>query len=393
MIYLVVVFILTVLSFRYDINGKTKYRDFWYNVMLVVFIMIAGLRYRIGIDTVGYIRTYYHSTPLLASFFNMDYSFAQYPLWKFLNSFFYTVGAPFYVLQLVTAAFVNILFFFYIRKHCDCIFTCILFYFLFFYSSVNFETTKASYSIAIFLFANDCFLEKKWVKGYVLYLIATLFHPSTIALFIVPLLLFLRFNLWGMMLLLITFVGGFILQKSFGDFIMFFDVIENDTISDKIEGYSESDRYGSSLGLMSIIKNIPIIIYSFISVKNAFKCNCHNRLLVLEPFLMLAMLLLVLQFNIFIFYRFYQFFFIYVCLFLSQLFVDTAKCRKFQRSFSYIRVLILFLPLFLIMTWKYKRSYMRYYPYATVIEKNIDKEREKLYNNMNSRNMARFDEY
>ena len=254
---------------------------------------------------------------------------------------------------------------------------------------------KASYAIAISLFANDFFLERKWLKGIILYLVAILFHPSTIALIIVPLLLSLRFNLWGTLFLVIAFIGGFIIQKSFGDYILLFDVLENDMISDKLEGYAESNYYGSSMRFLSIIKNIPIIIYSFISVKYAFKCDCHNRLLVLEPFLMIAMLLLVFQFNIYLFYRIYIFFFIYICLFFSQLFVDIAKCRQFQEMLSYTRAMIIIVPIVVIMVWKYQAEskLARYYPYATVIERTIDKEREKVYNQLRNGKLARFDEY
>ena len=362
--------------------------------MLVVFILIAGLRYRIGVDTVGYLYTYYHDTPNLSYYLSRNIFSVSSFIWRLINSFFYTIGAPFYVIQILTAAFINCLFFAYIKKHSNYLFSCLFFYFVGFYPLLNFETMKASYAIAICLFANDFFLEKKWIKGLLLYLVATGFHLSTIGLFIVPALLFLRFNKWGVVFLLITYIGGGYIQKVMGDYLFIFDMLDNDTISNKLEGYTESDKYGSAMRLLSIIKNVPLILYSFISVKYLFKCDRHNRLLMLEPFLMIAMLLLVLQFNIYIFYRLFDFFFIYLCLFFSQLFVDLAKSRRFQKSLSYTRALLFILPLVVIFLWKYQsKNRFRYYPYATIIDKSIDKDREELFNSIREGKTARFDEY
>lgn len=393
MIYLFVIILLLCLSLRYDINGKTKYRNEWYYIMFAIFVLIAGLRYRIGIDTIGYIYTYYHNTPLLSNFLDRDYTFAQYPLWKLINSFFYTIGAPFYFVQLFTAAFVNGLLFVYIRKHINYIFTCLFFYFAFFYNTVNFETMKASYAIAIFLFANDSFIEQKKIKGLLLCFLAILFHPSTIALLVVPFLLFLRFNLLGISLLIIAFVGGFVVQKNLGDYFLLFDLFENDAISDKLEGYADSDTYSQTKGFSYIARNTVVIIASFISIKYASKFNSNTRLLVLEPFLMIAMLFNVFSFNIYLFYRFYQFFFIYVCLFLSQLFVYTIRSSKFPNLLSFTRMMFLFIPIYICLGWKYRSSYRRYFPYASVIEKNLNKEREKEYIRLRDERIARFDEY
>ena len=65
MIYFVVLLLLLILTVRYDINGKTEYRDQWYNAVLVILILIAGLRFRLGVDTVNYIYMFYHDIHFL----------------------------------------------------------------------------------------------------------------------------------------------------------------------------------------------------------------------------------------------------------------------------------------------------------------------------------------
>ena len=72
MIYFVVLLLLLILTVRYDINGKTEYRDQWYNAVLVILILIAGLRFRLGVDTVNYIYMFYHDFP---SLFDIDIDF------------------------------------------------------------------------------------------------------------------------------------------------------------------------------------------------------------------------------------------------------------------------------------------------------------------------------
>ena len=65
MIYCAILFLLVCLSLQYDINGAKKGRDIWYGFMLVAFILVAGLRWRIGIDTPSYLYNFYHEKSIL----------------------------------------------------------------------------------------------------------------------------------------------------------------------------------------------------------------------------------------------------------------------------------------------------------------------------------------
>ena len=65
MVYLIVLVILLLLTVHYDINGKTKYRNQWYSAITIILILIAGLRFRLGDDTLNYIYMFYYDTPNL----------------------------------------------------------------------------------------------------------------------------------------------------------------------------------------------------------------------------------------------------------------------------------------------------------------------------------------
>ena len=180
MIYLLVIVLLICLSLRYDINGKTKYRDFWYLMMLVVFILIAGLRWRLMVDTPNYIYNFYHVYPSLENFSFEDYPIGKDPFYVLINSLVISLGGRFYVVQLIEATVVNVLVFKYIKRHSSYLFTCLFFYAIMCYMGYSMETMRASLSVVICLYANDYILDKKWIKGYILLFLALMFHAQTI---------------------------------------------------------------------------------------------------------------------------------------------------------------------------------------------------------------------
>ena len=86
MIYIFIAILLLFFSFRYDICGKSKGRDLLYYMVMVILIMTAGLRYRLGIDTPNYISHFYHDIPSLGNLTYDDIGIGAKPLWVLLNS-------------------------------------------------------------------------------------------------------------------------------------------------------------------------------------------------------------------------------------------------------------------------------------------------------------------
>ena len=164
MIYFAVLFLLVILTIRYDINGKTEYRDQWYNAVLAILVLIAGLRFRLGEDTINYIYMFYHDTPHLSDInINILLSSDQPPLWILLNSIVKTFGGRFFVVQLIQAAILNTLMLKYFKKHSPYPFACIALYFLWRYQWFSMVVMKAAIALSIILYANDFFLDKKYI--------------------------------------------------------------------------------------------------------------------------------------------------------------------------------------------------------------------------------------
>lgn len=400
MIYLFVLFLLLYLSFRYDICGKTKDRDLWYLVILIIFILLAGLRYRLGIDTQRYLFSFYHSYPTIDKFSFENYYIGRDPLYALLNSIVRSIGGRFYMVQLIDAAFVNYLFLRYFKKHSKYIFTCAFFFFLMSYVYFLFEIVRANFSIAICLYAFDYMQEKKWLKGYLLLLIATLFHVQTLVLYAIPLLLFLRFNKRGILVLLGALIVGASLQQILGDYMFILE--GNDHLEGKVASYIESDKYGENTrNINFFILTLSLqVFYPLFSLWYSKRYSRNEGLKKLEPFLMQGTAFVMVELSFMIAYRFVDYYMIYFALFFAEAFVCMVK-KNVKRTIkgslhlrnvlaAYIICFIIFSPL-LINIRKYFD--IRYHPYSSVITKSVDEEREIRYMRSHNYNLPRPDEY
>lgn len=382
MIYLIVLILLVYLSFIYDIREKTKNRDFWYRFVLIVFILIAGLRWRLGVDTPNYLEFFYYRYPTLGKFSFTDYGIGKDPFYVLINSVVKTFGGRFFIVQLIQASIVNVLMFKYIEKHSSYFFTCILLYFVTFYYNLNMEIMRASLSVVICLFAYDYMLDKKWLKGYLLLCLALMFHMQTIVMFVVPIFLFLRLNKLGIAIIFGAFLFAIYVNKIFGDYLMMLDVV-SEVGAEKAEYYLNSDKFGDqtkNLKFMAVMY-FPYIIYSIASLLYLKKYDKENPLLRLEPFLLFGVIFVVMELNLYIAYRFVDYFKVYFILFFSELLISFIKQRgsRLSSGVVFARTFIIFIPLFFMIGFTNYRRSDRFYPYSSVIDRKIDKTREQDY--------------
>lgn len=391
MIYLFVLFLLICLSFHYDICGKTKHRDQWYLVILIIFILLAGLRYRLGIDTSRYLFSFYHSYPTIDKFSFNDYYIGKDPLYALLNSIVRSLGGRFYMVQLIDAAFVNYMILRYFKKHSEYIFTCAFFFFLISYVYLLFEIVRANFSIAICLYAIDYMQEKKWLKGYLLLLIATMFHAQTLVFLFLPLFLFLRFNKFGILVLFLAYIGGSMLQQFLGDYVFLLE--GNHKLEGKVSSYLESDHYGENNKNINyfILTLLLQVVFPLFSLWYSKRYSLNEGLKKLEPFLMQGIVFVMVQLSFIIAYRYVDYYTIYFELFFAEAFVCMVKKKlHFKIGLAYVVCSIFFSP-FIINIRKYFDC--RYYPYSSVIKRSVNKERENRYKKAHTYNFPHSDEY
>ncbi|MBR5039070.1 MAG: EpsG family protein [Prevotella sp.] len=377
MIYFLVAISLVLLSIRYDICEKTKGRNECYLVVLIVIILIAGLRWRVGGDTTRYLGAFYNNTPLLWDLSPEDLPLGGKPLWKLLMSFIYTIGGKFFWIQIIESAFFNILLLMYIKKHCQFIFTCVFFYFISQYLLMNTEVMKAAFSIVICLYANDFFLEKKWIKAYALVAIAALFHPQAILFALTPLFLFLKINRTSLLILFCSFFVGYAIQISIGDYLDMLEYIGDDAVGDKLTSYSNSDYVESRSLKWQLLNTYPLILYSIVGVY-FFKKRPIDQLLKLQPFFIMGLVYQIMSLQVYIIYRVADAYKIYVLMFIANMVVSTTKdCLHVQKQVSLFRSFVLFLPLIISLLFNTMiRNRVKYFPYTSVFNREIIAKRE-----------------
>ena len=251
-------------------------------------------------------------------------------------------------------------------------------------------------SIALCLYANDFFLDKQWLKGFLLYFAGFFFHYSTALLLVTPLFLFLRFNLIGYVALAASFVLGFVIQRKFGDYLMLLQL--SGDVAAKAERYANHDvLFEQHINLFGIFTNkVSLVLYSigaYLYIKHKSLQNDMN-ILKFQPFVIMGLIFVLFSIPMPISYRFIRFYDIYMLFFFVHLFMDIFKNNlQVMKSLSWVRSFVLFLPLFNVISHDYRDKYggkewshnvyhyCRFYPYASVIEKSIDEDREFFYRN------------
>ncbi len=390
MIYIFVLLLVLLLSYHYDIQGNKYNRESWYWVVLILFVFIAGFRWRLGFDTTQYLDRFYHETrPLYSLTFN-DLELSDSPLFILLNSLVFTFGGRFYVVQLIHAAFVNFLIFNYFKKHTNYIFTCVLFYAIICYTNYNMEIMRASMGIVLTLYGNDFIFGKKWIKGYVLYFLAFLFHPQFLPYFILPLLFSLKLNRIGILAIFAAIIIGQGIMMFFGEHISYIEVLDNTHIEDKVFSYSGSEKYGIQGGnLYFYIKNIfMVMFYVVFSFFYSKKFSKKSGLLKFEPLIVIGLMCISIRTGVEIAYRYVDCFVIYFIFFYAETFCVIAKRRKkIGTAISYMKALVVFSVFFFFMIGhKYfisKSTAFRYSPYSSIFNRKIDKKREASYIELN----------
>jgi hypothetical protein len=194
------------------VKTSDRVKNFFYYFSLIVLIAIAGLRYKVGGDSFAYLRDFENIPVLRDIFIKFDFSKATYePLWYILSSFCKSIVNDFAFFQIVHSTIVNSIVFWFIKKYTPFKFTAIFFYYISLYLYFNTEILREALSICCLLVAYPYFTKGKWIKYYMLSILAVLFHFSALILFVFPLFKRFRFDaknflfLFGMSILLVVF--------------------------------------------------------------------------------------------------------------------------------------------------------------------------------------------
>lgn len=375
MIYFIV-FILFLLSALQE--RKSQIEDkINYNFLLIVLILLAGLRFRVGGDTLGYMDDF-EALPTLSQLASFDFKNAYYdPLWYVFNAVIKSVWNDFIFFQVVHAIVVNSTIFWVIKKYSRYKYWVILFYYVFFYLYFNMEILRESLSVSVFLFSIPYLLKKKWLVYYLFAFIAFQFHSSALILFFIPFMFRqLKIKYYILIFSLLVIFTFFITPFQF-----FSPFYINERIYNKAFTYTNIDInvYGMIMQLISIL---PVI--GFQRIRKINKLERHTFEYLMTAYIIIGLLSLIITG----FYRFLNFLSIFSIIYIT----DTCIVMFKYKSYNLRRLFYVHFFLSLLCVYQgynmlrdtsrfqpYTRFYDLYLPYYSVFNKKIDKQRENLY--------------
>jgi len=260
MIYLLLFLFLLIPVIRYDILAKKGGEDIWYGLSFVFLVAVAGLRYRVGGDTLVYMAEF-NMYPKLDELRYFDFETARFnPLWYILNAFCRSVSDDFLFFQLLHALIVNYSFFRFFRKYCQYYyFTAILVWFVGYWCYFSMEILREILCISMLLWAVDWLLEKKLVKYYIVCIIALFMHYSAVIMLFFPLMyvVFKRPN-WVFQLIILAGVICFTRLIDLASLIIGTFSL-NDQLRIVLENYFEVDSKNLTGILFELVKYLPVL--------------------------------------------------------------------------------------------------------------------------------------
>lgn len=268
LIYLVIFLFLLIPVIRFDLMRIEGNKNLWFYSSLVLLIMLAGLRYRVGGDTLIYIRLF-EGYPALRELSTFDYSGAQFnPLWYIFNAPFVTMKS-FTAFQLAHALVVNSVFFWFFRRYVPtAYFTAILVYYFGYFCYFNMEVLRETLCICVLLLAYPCLEKKNFILYYILCVFALYIHMSAIVMMVIPLtLLFKRDHLWLCLLAMVAVVLAFTV----------FDIVTyvlgfafEEQVASKINSYLRREEPNIFGILRQLLIIVPFLLFIFIRKKNQY---------------------------------------------------------------------------------------------------------------------------
>ena len=384
MIYLLTFVLLLIPAIRFDLMRIDGSKAVWLVVEFVWLVLLAGLRYRVGGDTLSYMAAF-EICPRLDELSTYDYETAEWnPLWYAFTAVFRSFGNSFTLLQVVHAAILNAAVFRFFRKYCGtCVFSAILFYFIGYFCYFNMEVLRESLCIAIFLTAYPLIEKKRYLLYYAVVVFAVFIHTSALIMAVFPLArLFKKDNFW----LTTLIVAGVVFVFKVVDIVtmILYSTFDGAT-AEKIRGYTLEGE--------SNVAGVLVLMLSFLPYMTIMYVRNINGYTKRSDFGVLMYFVILFQATSF-FLAFAARFSNYLVLFGVVYILETFYTYYWDfhyRSFSRLLMNGAVVAMVVSMGYFYVKSknsglagahvYHRYIPYHSVFDQESDTRRERLLMN------------
>lgn len=398
MIYFLFFFVFLIFAYSYDFRKSSNNRDLYYKLECLALILLWGLRYRVGGDSLTYEEEFFNYPTLSEIIRGGIHDLPFQPLWYIFNGIIKSIIPSFFFFQIVHAIIVNVVVFSTIKQYSKAPFTAALLYFVFISYNMNTEILREALSVCIFLIAFRPLNDNKLVKYYIFATIAFFFHQGAIFLFILPLFKpFLRKS-WSLKHYVI--IGSFVVivgsvVANALEYVIGINMLSNDFSNDKAMRYyanavasqgSDTGLGGSQFGIRYLLR-IFLALYVIYAAKKA-KLNTPENNLVTHAYLFLTIMgflvgLIAGRWNNY-------FVVLYYCIIADLFYESVTHSRNAIVKLRPVIILSLYLVLHVFALnsdssngnmKQHNEVYRRYYPYHSVLnpQKEIDRENLRYY--------------
>lgn len=323
-------------------------------------VVLLGLRYRVGIDTINYMHSFKSAIPLEKLWHSNIFEERFEPGYVFVSACCKSVTSEFWLMQLIMTAITTGCVFIFLYRYCKNPFVGVFLYFILQCLYFSTEIMRESAAVGIFLLNFRNLQQKKWNKYYFFSLFSIAFHYSAIIIWLIPLARFLKPNF-----LYMSCCIGIIAITPIVETLN--DMLAIASITDRVNGYiygAEKLTINWRLGEM-IKSGIPALLaLYFIPKKNI-------------PFGFKQMILLQILFcaGTFAIPIIFQRFINYTSLFTTVILANSLSSSAIK---TYIRSGLLAL-IIISQLYSYWGMYRRWMPYVSILNPIHINERENLW--------------
>nr|WP_292012180.1 EpsG family protein [Chryseobacterium sp.] len=166
MIYLLVFIYLLLLSISFDFFRVKGPKTFFYYLSMIILILIAGLRWKVGGDSMIYQLRFETLIYPIDQFSKINFlEIGWEPGYVLLNSIAKSIVPEFWFFQTIHAIFVNVIIFQFFKRYTPYYFTAVLFYSFFYYFYFNMEILREIIPVCIFAGFMYPAMEKKSIRS------------------------------------------------------------------------------------------------------------------------------------------------------------------------------------------------------------------------------------
>ena len=383
MIYLFLFILLLIPVIRFDLMQIEKGKSLWLFLCWIALVLVAGLRYRVGGDTLIYM-IWFDTYPTWDDLSYFNFEEAKFnPLWYIFNAFTKSIVDDFAFFQIVHALIVNSVFFYFFKKYTPYYFSAIFIYGCVYYLYFNFEILREIMGVCILMLTYPLLENKKYIPYFILCITAVCFHYSAGIMLLIPL-FYMFFKKESIVWTILGCACIFALMSVVNVVPLLLSVFYDGQLAVLAENYFESEI---SLGgmLYQMLLCFPTLLLLYIHQKNQLDTNHgFGRLLMFSAYIYTC--------SMFIngFWRLSNYFTPFFIVYFINTFYELYEFRYQRQVTSALMGVAITVFSFTSFYYYYKdmsdfmpnaRFYHIFHPYHSILSPEVDEFRERFIDN------------